>query len=69
MANYNSSCLSSLIAQAGTTILSNSEALTPVTNKLDNFSITINFTSSDEYDIDVYSNYKFQREETENGEE
>lgn len=72
MEKYDSLGLSHLVEDAGIKILRRYKELTPSTTDLDNFSITINFTSSNEYDIDVYSNYKFCKEgdeKDENGEE
>lgn len=69
MEKYDYFSLSHLVEDAGTKILKRYKELTPSTNDLDNFSIAINFTSSNEYDIDVYSNYKFCKERDENGEE
>lgn len=74
MEKYDSLGLSHLVEDAGIKILRRYKELTPSTSDLDNFSITINFTSSNEYDIDVYSNYKFckegnKNEGDENGEE
>lgn len=43
-----------LIEDAGIKIVKRYKELTPSTSDLDDFSITINFTSSNEYDIDVY---------------
>lgn len=62
MEKYDSLGLSHLVEDAGIKILRRYKELTPSTTDLDNFSITINFTSSNEYDIDVYSNYKFCKE-------
>ena len=69
MEKYDYFSLSHLVEDAGTKILKRYKELTPSTSDLDNFSIAINFTSSNEYDIDVYSNYKFCKERDENGEE
>lgn len=66
MEKYDSLGLSHLVEDAGIKILRRYKELTPSTTDLDNFSITINFTSSNEYDIDVYSNYKFCKEGGEN---
>ena len=56
MEKYDYSNLSHLIEDAGIKIVKRYKELTPSTSDLDDFSITINFTSSNEYDIDVYSN-------------
>lgn len=69
MEKYDYLDLSHLVKDAGIKIFRRCKKLTPSTSDLDNFSITINFTSSNEYDIDVYSNYKFCKERDENGEE
>ena len=69
MEKYDYSNLIHLIEDAGTKIVKRYKELTPSTSDLDNFSITINFTSSNEYDIDVYSNYKFCKDWDKNGKE
>lgn len=69
MGKYDYLSLSHLVKDAGIKIMERCKKLTPSTSDLDNFSITINFTSSNEYDIDVYSNYKFCKDWDENGEE
>ena len=69
MGKYDYLSLSHLVKDAGINIFKRCKKLTPSTSDLDNFSITINFTSSNEYDIDVYSNYKFCKDWNENGEE
>lgn len=69
MEKYDYLGLSHLIEDAGIKIVKRYKELTPSTSDLDDFSITINFTSSNEYDIDVYSNYKFCKDWDENGKE
>lgn len=69
MEKYDYLGLSHLIEDAGIKLVKRYKELTPSINDLDNLCITINFTSSNEYDIDVYSNYKFCKDWDENGKE